>query len=59
MAWISLPDLAVARSPQRYEPLAPGRVRYVARDGDFRAELEIDGDGLVSRYEHLAERVTP
>jgi hypothetical protein len=59
MAWVSLPDLGVQRSPQRYEPIAPGRVRYVSRDGDFRAELELDADGLVVAYEHLAERVTP
>lgn len=59
MAWISLPDLAVSHSPQSYEPISPGRVRYVARDSDFRAELELDADGLVVAYEHLAERVTP
>jgi uncharacterized protein len=58
MAWVSLPDLAVHRSLQRYEPIAPGRVRYVSRDSDFRAELELDDDGLLVRYEHLAERVS-
>jgi uncharacterized protein len=57
MAWVSLPDLGVRRSLQRYEPISPGRVRYVARDSDFRAELELDADGLVARYEHMAERV--
>jgi uncharacterized protein len=59
MAWVSLPDLAVHRSLQRYEPIVPGRVRFVSRDSDFRAELELDADGLLVRYEHLAERVTP
>lgn len=59
MAWVSLPDLAIHRSPQRYEPISRGRVRYVSRDSDFRAELEVDSDGLVMRYEHMAERVTP
>jgi uncharacterized protein len=59
MAWVSLPDLAVHRSPQRYEPIAPGRVRFVSRDSDFRAELDLDEDGLLARYEHMAERVTP
>ena len=59
MAWVSLPDLAVHRDPQRYEPLADGRVRFVSRDSDFTAELELDDDGLVVRYEDLAERVTP
>jgi hypothetical protein len=59
MAWVSLPDLAIHRALQRYEPIAPGRVRFVSRDDDFRAELELDADGLVNSYEHLAERVTP
>lgn len=58
MAWVSLPDLTITRSLQRYEPIAPGRVRFVSRDGDFRAELALDEDGLVVRYEHMAERVT-
>jgi hypothetical protein len=32
-------------------------VRYVALDGDFTADLELDADGLVVRYPRLAERV--
>jgi hypothetical protein len=57
MAWISVPDLQVHRSPQRYEHVRSGVVRYMALDGDFTAELELDGDGLVIRYPRLAERV--
>ena len=57
MAWVSVPDLRVHASPQRYEHVRPGVVRYVARDGDFTAELELDDDGLVVRYPRLAERV--
>lgn len=57
MAWVSVPDLQVHRSPQRYEHVRPGVVRYVALDGDFTAELELDADGLVVRYPRLAERV--
>lgn len=34
------------------------RVRSVSRDSDFRAQLELDQDGLVVAYEHLAERAT-
>jgi uncharacterized protein len=59
MAWISVPDLQVHRSPQRYEHVRPGVVRYVALDGDFTAELELDAVGLVVRYPRLAERVAP
>ncbi len=33
MAWVSVADLGVRRSEQRYEPLRPGAVRY--RSGTF------------------------
>jgi hypothetical protein len=55
MAWVSLPDLAVHRSQQRYEHIAPGRVRF-SSDG-FEAELQLDADGLVVVYPGLARRV--
>jgi uncharacterized protein len=58
MAWVSVPDLTVHRSPQRYEPIDAHTVRYVSLDGDFRAELELDDDGLVLRYPRLAERLS-
>jgi uncharacterized protein len=45
----------VHRAQQRYEHLAPGRVRF--SDGDFTAELELDADGLVVAYPGLARRV--
>jgi hypothetical protein len=57
MAWVSVPDLGVHASPQRYEHVRPGVVRFVSLDGDFTAELELDADGLVVRYPRLAERV--
>jgi uncharacterized protein len=57
MAWVSVPDLRLHASPQRYEHVRPGVVRYVALDGDFTAELELDDDGFVVRYPRLAERV--
>ena len=53
MRWV--PELEVSRSEQRYEPLAPGRVRY--RAGSFAADLELDDDGFVVRYPGLAERI--
>jgi hypothetical protein len=55
MAWVSVPDLAVEESLQRYEPLGRGRVRFTA--GDFSADLLFDEDGMVRFYEGLAERV--
>jgi hypothetical protein len=57
MAWVDVPSLEVVRSGQRYEPAGPGRVRYVALDGDFTAELELDSDGFVVYYPELAARV--
>jgi hypothetical protein len=58
MAWVSVPDLQVHASPQRYEHVRPDVTRFVSLDSDFRAELELDADGLVVRYPRLAERVS-
>ena len=55
MAWVSVPDLAVSASEQRYEPLDRDVVRF--RSGAFSADLELDADGFVVRYPGLAERV--
>jgi hypothetical protein len=57
MAWIDVPSLAVSRSAQRYEPIEPGRVRYVGLDDGFTAELDLDADGFVTYYPGLAARV--
>jgi uncharacterized protein len=57
MAWVSVPDLGVRVSKQRYEPLDGGGVRFVSLDSDFTADLELDEDGLVTRYPGLADRV--
>jgi hypothetical protein len=58
MAWVSVPDLEVRRSEQRYEPIDGHTVRYVGLDSGFRTELELDGDGLVVRYPRMAERLS-
>ena len=55
MTWVSVPDLAVSRSEQRYEPLGEGVVRFSS--GSFVADIELDADGFVVRYPGLAERV--
>jgi hypothetical protein len=59
MAWVSVPDLRVIRSEQRYEPIAARRVRYVSGRRSFVAELELDENGFVERYQHLAELAYP
>jgi uncharacterized protein len=56
MAWVAVPDLAVQRAEQRYEPIDGHHVRYV--DPSFEAVLELDDDGLVLHYPELAERVS-
>jgi hypothetical protein len=55
MRFVSVPDLTVTEPEQRYEPLGEGRLRF--RSGDFTAELTFDDEGLVVRYEGLAERL--
>ncbi len=55
MAFVSVPDLAVMPSEQRYEPLRPGVVRY--RAGTFVADIEFDADAIVTQYPGLAELV--
>jgi hypothetical protein len=63
MAFITTPTLRVEASPQRYEHMrASGDgsvVRYISRDGDFTAELELDSEGLLRFYPRLARRVEP
>ena len=59
MAWVSVPQLTVERSDQRYEPIDECHVRYVGVNIDFVAELEYDQDGLVLNYPDMAERVNP
>lgn len=53
--------MTVQRSRQRYIRLGTNRVRYVDLGvaSGFEAELNVDDDGLVERYEHLFERVEP
>lgn len=59
MAFVSVPDLAVTASRQRYthlERTATGsRVRYAA--GDYRSDLEFDQDALVLVYPGMARRL--
>lgn len=54
-------SMTVSRSRQRYERLAPGRLRYIdlGLSAGFEADLQVDERGLVLRYGHLFERVAP
>jgi hypothetical protein len=63
MAWVSVPDLAVHRSPQRYafDRVLDGGgavVRFEALAGSgFAADVTFDRDGLVLDYPDLAVRL--
>lgn len=60
-AWVSVPDLAVHRSEQRYRFVEGRRhgavIRFELRDETFAADLELDADGIVVRYPGLAALV--
>lgn len=58
--YVDAATMTVQRSRQRYERLGPNRVRYVDLGvaSGFEADLDVDDDGLVLRYEHLFERLT-
>jgi hypothetical protein len=64
MAWVSVPDLAVHRSPQRYSNVraterGSGMIRFESLAGDgFAADITVDEDGLVIDYPGVAEAMT-
>ena len=61
MAWVSLPDLGVRPSRQRYVAGPNVRtsrpLRYESLDSVFSADLTFDRDGLVIDYPGLAQRL--
>ncbi|MFL5755011.1 MAG: putative glycolipid-binding domain-containing protein [Chloroflexota bacterium] len=59
MAWVSVPDLAVHRSEQRYTFIRRTRTAAVIRyeSGSFTSDLRFDADGLVVDYPSLARRL--
>ena len=62
MAWVSVPDLAVRASAQRYTTLGHDRgggrrIRYCSLDSGFASDLLFDGDGLIVDYPQLAHVV--
>jgi uncharacterized protein len=61
MAWVSVPDLTVTPSRQRYEPLGADGARRVVRysnlDSDYTAKIWFDADGFVTEYEGFLRRI--
>lgn len=62
MAWVSVPDLAISVSEQRYAASAPvvggGAIIRFASDG-FVSHVEVDRDGLVVNYPSIGRRIVP
>jgi hypothetical protein len=61
MAWVSVPDLSVRRSDQRYtflEADAGGGALIRYESGAFRADVRFDPDGLVVDYPGLGRRLS-
>jgi hypothetical protein len=60
MAWVSVPDLSVHASRQRYTFLRKSGevsvVRYESGSRDFVAELTFDADGLLIDYPGIGRR---
>ena len=60
MAWVSLPDLTVHASRQRYRFVRQSGdlsvIRYESRDSTFVAEITFDQDGLVVDYPGIGHR---
>lgn len=58
MAWVSAPALTVRPMRQGYTRLADRRYLYENLEGSgFRAELDVDADGVVLDYEGVFRRV--
>ena len=58
VAWVSVPDLAVHRDHQIYEPLGAGRVRFHSPDEGFERVIELTPDGFVRDYPDIARLTT-
>jgi hypothetical protein len=56
MRFVTVPELGVARSSQRYEPRGSSIVHFSS--GSFEADIAFDEDGFVTRYEGFLERVS-
>ena len=57
VAYVDLPKLDVQPVAQAYTRVAPDRVRFESLSRPFAADLDVDGDGVVLRYEGLFTRV--
>ncbi|MEC3953289.1 putative glycolipid-binding domain-containing protein [Nocardia sp. CDC153] len=57
MRYVSVPDLTDALTAQQYRPRGAGVIEFIS--GDYRADMEFDGDGFVTEYRDYLRRVHP
>ena len=57
VAWVSVPDLAVHRDHQIYEPLGARRLRFSSPEADFERVIELTAAGFVRDYPGIAQLV--
>jgi hypothetical protein len=59
--YVGFPDLTCVRSRQRYERLGPSTFKYVdlGAYAGFEAQLIVDDQGIVQRYEGLFDLIEP
>jgi uncharacterized protein len=61
VAYVRIPDLELSRARQRYTCLEKNgegaHYLYESLEGDFKAELAVDVEGLVLAYQGVWERV--
>jgi hypothetical protein len=61
MAWVSVPDLSVHASRQRYTFVRPAPegavVRYESLQSKFKADITFDAHGLVVDYPGIGRRL--
>jgi hypothetical protein len=58
VAWVSVPDLAVHRDHQIYDPLGDRRVRFESPGFAFERVIELTRDGFVRNYPDIARLTT-
>ena len=56
VAYVWIPELSMETARQAYTRLGANLVRFESIGSDFRADLQVDGEGLVVRYPGLFRR---
>ena len=57
--WVGIPELRLEHLTQTYVRTGETTFRYESDGGSFAAKLEVDGEGVITTYGDLWERVAP